>query len=241
MSRRRTLPWFDSLTESVYALGEAAREYRHAYRAAVLVKETVDLDRRRLHDGQIDTVRTLYPGEPHTHHSVQSPHDHAVYRLGDLHLQRELDLHRLYEHAALLYASGAVWAIREVQTGAQPPRVAFERDKDDVVLPRARLNITGLERYSDAGKVAAAYRALAMRLDAGEHAESLAQESYLADHEASEMHDALDASQGIADAAFLYGLQAERAVHYVLLEPKREHARQEALQRATEQAGETGA
>lgn len=222
-----TMPWFDQLTESVYALGEAAREYQHAHRAAVLARQNVDVDRRQLHDGEIGLRgRTNALGGVYT----QTPHEKAVYALGKLYMDAEHTTHNLYEHAALLYASGAAWAIASVQRGDKPERVEFTTDSDGSGV-RHRLDITGLDRYVDAAKISAHYDALIVRLNAGEYAEDLAGRDYVADHEAGQMFECAEIAMGVADAAYAYGLLAERAVHFALLEPKREHSRQQAASR----------
>ena len=73
---KRTQPWTASLQDSVYALGAAARECQAAYRAAVIAKGHVDLDRIRLLDGKVLRRDTGYTGE-------QEPHLAALSRIGD--------------------------------------------------------------------------------------------------------------------------------------------------------------
>lgn len=229
----RTLPWFETLTDSVYALGEAAREYQHAHRAAVLAKENVQLERRQLHDGKATRRAEHVPVGSYRYGQDYSPHHAAVFSLGDRYSRLEMQLHQEYEHAAVLYASGAAWAIASVQGGGTPALVLFTADDHGVCTPH-RLEIEGLteQRYAGARQLAAAYEALNVRLAAAGYGEDLAEQDHLAEHEVGALHEAMDTAMGIADAAYAYGLLAERAVHFALLEPKHEHARQRAAERA---------
>ncbi|MFE3383331.1 hypothetical protein, partial [Streptomyces anulatus] len=99
-----------------------------------------------------------------------------------------------------------------------------------------RLSITGLTNYAGAPALGRAYEQLARRLSAADHAVHLAEQSDLADHEAGELHDAHDAAMGIADSAYAYGLLAQKAVNFVLLEPRRARERVIALARVAAQA-----
>jgi len=227
-------PWFEHLTDSVRALGEAAREWQLADRAAALAEEHVRLESRSLHEGKATHRPTSdAPGRPYS----VTPHANAVFELGRVYMDYRFRTQREYCHAALLFASGAAWAIAEVQAGGQPDRVVF--DLEDGELPEALphpYRVEGLGPYSEAGKVARAYdRLLSMEM-AAEHAEDLAGRDYVADHEASDMFDALEEASGIEDAAYTYGLLAERALQFVLLGTKAAHRKQVAEQRAAEQA-----
>ncbi|MFE0270846.1 hypothetical protein ACFWZY_01700 [Streptomyces sp. NPDC058992] len=238
----RTLPWFDSLTDSVSALGEAAREYRHAYRAACLARESVDLQRRQLHDGLIDITPhpdTLWTESPYN----RAPHEHAIFDLGRMYLTAKFETEGLYEEAALMYASAGAWAIRRVQAGEQPPLVVFRRDLDGTFASRSYLSALydgppALERYRDSDRLQAAHSRLAERLAAADVAEDLAGEEFLADHEASAMHEALDVAQDTGDVAYALGELLETALGFALLDPRQEHARSEALAHAGEQQAE---
>jgi LPS sulfotransferase NodH len=128
------------------------------------------------------------------------------------------NLGQQFEHAALLYASGACWSISQAQQGQTPNRVAFQRDPEHAkqLMPRT-LEIIGLDRYSERAKVSAACAELTSRLYSASYGEDLASLAYLADHEASQMHDAWDHAEGIGPAAYAYGLLAERALRFVLL------------------------
>ncbi|WP_432124024.1 hypothetical protein [Streptomyces sp. C10-9-1] len=229
MTRQRTQHWTDSLFDSVYALYEAAREYRTAHQAALVAQESVDLDRRRIHEGETEAVRRLHGrGDTHTRRHV--PHQQAVFALhreyGDL-VSR---MHRSYLDAALLYATGTVWAIRTVQDGGTPPVVAFERDGDGTLLHRPVL-LPELDRYSEQAALQRTYDRLAYCIDADRYSEDLAGADYVTDHEAGEMFAAAAAAQGMADAAYAYGLAAQKALSYTLLGPRAERAKQRSAAR----------
>lgn len=119
----RNPSWDISLIDSVYALGAAARECQRAYQAAVLACGHVDLDRIKLLDGKVDR---RYPGRT----IDQEPHLAALSRIGTIQLETKHRLERLYTDAAMAYAHGANWAVRQVQVGEQPARVLFEVDVD---------------------------------------------------------------------------------------------------------------
>ncbi|CUW29658.1 hypothetical protein [Streptomyces reticuli] len=205
---QRTLPWHDSLTDSVYALGAAARECQTAYQAAVIAKKHVDLDRIKLLDGQVDRRHPGYTTE-------QEPHFAALSRIGTIQLKTQQTLQRLYEETALAYAHGANWAVRQVRSGEQPARVAFAVDTDSAcefgLLPELQLG-----RYAGEAALERARSAYERCLAAGAEAEDIGRQAYIADHEANTMHAALDVAVGLADAAYAYGVQAERALTFAL-------------------------
>ncbi|MFE4691719.1 hypothetical protein ACFRH6_16870 [Streptomyces sp. NPDC056749] len=223
--------WTDSLFDSVYALYETAREYQTAHRAALVAMQTVDVDRRQLHTGRVRLWKTAH-GPQRSFRRV--PHERAVFDIYDLYSKTEQKLHRRYEEAALLFASGCAWAITLVQAGNHPPFVEFNHDVDEAAVPHA-MNISGLDRYAGARELAASYDRVTTCMNADEHGEDLAGRDYVTDHEAGQMHDAIDIALGLADAAFAYGLLAQRAVSYVLLEPRRARERELAAARAAAQ------
>ncbi|MFJ4322212.1 hypothetical protein ACIP3A_03700 [Streptomyces tricolor] len=205
---QRTLPWDDSLTDSVYALGAAARECQTAHQAAVIAKEHVHLDRIKLLDGTVDRRHPGYTTE-------QEPHLTVLSQIGTIQLNTKHQLQRLYTEAALAYAHGANWAVRQVQSGEQPAHVAFTVDatgaSDFGPLPELKL-----DRYAGEAALERARRAYERCLAAGAEAEDIDRQAYIADHEASAMHAALDIAAGLADAAYAYGVQAERALSFAL-------------------------
>lgn len=231
MPEQKTQHWTESLFDSVYALYETAREFQTAHRAAQLATLTVDFDRRQLHAGRIAMEgRTNAYGRTFT----RAPHEEAASVLSRLYSTTESTAHRYYEGAALLYASGAAWAIRSVQGGNAPAVIAFQIDDDGDPVPHA-MNIPGLETYAGGPELDAAYNRVRDCLDAAEHAEDLAGRDYVADHEASEMFRAGDVAAGLAEAAFAYGLLAQRALNFVLLEPRRVRSAELAYARAIAQ------
>ncbi|MGW0795140.1 hypothetical protein [Streptomyces sp. NPDC002692] len=212
-------PWYEDLTDSVTALREAAYEYKVAQRSAKSLRDSATLERRRVEDGRIhalpiQTMRSEWVRAPQT----RVPHEIAIFDLTKLYGRLLADTSGAFEQAALLFASGACWAITQVQKGATPDRVSFERDPLDTtqLVPRA-FEIVGLDRYSETGKLAAAYERVAACRYAGEVGEDLAGRDYLADHEAGEMFDAFTHAEDTGAAAYAYGLLAERALQFVLL------------------------
>ncbi|MEV3995779.1 hypothetical protein AB0K62_08815 [Streptomyces halstedii] len=223
--------WTESLFDSVYALYETAREYQTAHRAAQLAMDSVDFDRRKSHEGRIAIEgRTNAYGRTYT----RCPHDHALSVLSRSYREAASEARCRYTEAALLYASGAAWAIRSVQKDEQPPVVSFEVDADGDAVPRA-MHIPGLVTYEGGPALDGAYDAVRRCMDADEYAEDLAGRAYVSDHEAGEMFRAGNVADGLADAAFAYGLLAQRAVSFVLLEPRRARERELALARAAAQ------
>ncbi|MGI5443799.1 hypothetical protein ACQEV4_42605 [Streptomyces shenzhenensis] len=231
-------PWFEHLTDSVRALGEAAHEWQLAARHAHLAHAQADVQRRILHEGKAT-------GQPGPHVTgwksaplERSPHSHAVFDLQRLYLDLEHRTRREYARAALVFASGAAWAVQQVRAGAQPSRVVLELDDDDRrLLPGSfDANLTALQadRYSKARTVGAAYERLTACLDAGDAAEAIATQDYIADHEASEMHEHMSVAEGAADAAYAYGLLVEEALSFVLLKPRAERRKQLAEQHAAQ-------
>ncbi|MGY3335941.1 hypothetical protein ACVW0K_002040 [Streptomyces filamentosus] len=210
---RTTLPWFETLTDSVFALGAAARETRTAHRAAQAAVAQYDLDRVRLLDGEITVPGRFSPSRPH---------DRAVMGIGKA-LQKGRDrMERLYTDAALSYAYGTAWAILRVLDGQEPPRVELGLTAEGGLSIPAELApippvITSLERWCDSAKFDKARERWWECDSAGEYADSLSDQDYLADHEATEMHQAYAEARGLADAAYAYGVLAESALHFALL------------------------
>ncbi|MEU0001170.1 hypothetical protein ABZ069_30055 [Streptomyces microflavus] len=231
----KTQHWTDSLFDSVYALYETAREYQIAHRHAQLAAAQAEFDRHKPHEGRIALEgHSAGYGRPIT----QEPHPDALFALLRVYNEAATEMHRLYEEAALLFASGAAWAVRSIQLGHTPPVVTFQTDQYDNPVQH-RLSVTGLTNYAGADVLNASYELLAHRLAASDHAVCLAEQGDLLDHEAGELHDAVDTAMGIADSAFAYGLLAQRAVNFVLLEPRRARERERALARAEAQRTES--
>lgn len=226
-------PWFEHLVDSVRALGEAAREWQLADQSARLLEAGVELERRTLHEGKIlvkGPEARGWDSKPRR----RGPHEHAVFDLQKIYMEHRFVTRRNYEHAAMLYASGAARAIAQVQAGEQPERVLFTLDKDRIPVVGG-YEISALGNYVGAKKLAAAYGQVLRMDQAAEHAEELGGREYVADHEASEMFEAAVFARGLPDAAYAYGRLAEDALSFVLLGPKETHRKQQRA--AREQAG----
>lgn len=205
----RTQPWHRDLEDSVFALGAAARECQSAYQAAVLAKGHVDLDRIRLLDGKVVHRRPAFTSD-------QEPHLTALSRIGTALLENEFLLRRLYEDAARAYAHGANWAVQQVLFGQQPAHVELKIDDTGAYLLAEMQPVLQLDRYAKANALEVARRAYERCLVAGFEAEGIASQEYVADHEATEMHEALDVAAGLPDAAYAYGVLAEGALHFAI-------------------------
>ncbi|MFE5944247.1 hypothetical protein [Streptomyces sp. NPDC056480] len=216
---RKTLPWFDSLTDSIFALGAAARETRTAYQAAQAASAHYNLDRIRLLDGEV-TLTGRY--------SASRPHDQAVVRIADALRNCEHRMENLYNQAALSYAYGTAWAILRVLDGQEPPRVELGLSAEGHLTVPGELApvppaIEGLDRWCDNAKFEKARQRWWECDSAGEYASALDDEDYLADHEANEMHQAHAEARGIPDAAYAYATLAESALRYSLLGTRARH------------------
>ncbi|MFD7978818.1 hypothetical protein [Streptomyces sp. NPDC059071] len=216
---RKSLPWFESLTDSVFALGAAARETRTAHQAAQAATAQYDLDRVRLLDAEVAVTGKR---------SLSRPHDQAVMRIGDALRECENRMASLYDRAAASYAYGTAWAILRVLDGQEPPHAEVGWTNDgSLAIPRELCpippQIEGLERWRDNARFEKA-RQLWWDCDsAGEFASALADEGYLDDHQAYEMHEAFAEARGMADAAYAYGVLAESALRYALLGARARH------------------
>lgn len=233
--------WFEHLTDSVRALGHAARDWQLAAQAAAVDHARADHPGLDHHEGRVtgvppaDTVgwqAKVHSPRPHStaQRGLEKHYRDAMYATG-----------HAYDDAARLYASGAAWAVRQVQEGQQPQYVEFEMAPGTatplVLCPGSeRVGTDALTeaRYVDAAKVAAAYKRLDDCLYAGQLADDIGSQDYIADHEATVMHDAWTMAEGTADAAYAYGLVLERALQFVLLGPKETHRKQLAEQRAAQ-------
>lgn len=230
MPEKKSQHWTESLFDSVYALYETAREYQLAHRAAQVAVETVNIDRRKAHEGRVTLeARTTVYNNPLTH----EVHADGLFGLRRLYGDLESEIGRRYEEASLLFASGAAWAIRTVLDGGTPAHVSFQTGASSYV-PRG-MQIPGLDTYSGGPGLDAAYEAVLRCMHAAEYGEDLAGRDYVSDHEAGEMFRAGEVAMGLADAAFAYGLLAQRAVNFVLLEPRRAHESELAAARAAAQ------
>ncbi|MFD7980844.1 hypothetical protein [Streptomyces sp. NPDC059071] len=215
----KTMPWFETLTDSVYALGAAAREARTAHQAAQAARAQYDLDRVRLLDGEVAVTGRR---------SLSRPHDQAVMRIGDALRECENHMARLYDRGAASYAYGTAWAILRVLDGQEPPHAEVGWSENGSLTIPSELcpippQITGLERWRDNDRLEKARLRWWDCDSAGEYASALSDQEYLADHEAYEMHQAFAEASGMADAAYAYGVLAEAALRFALLGARSRH------------------
>ncbi|MGR3939406.1 hypothetical protein [Streptomyces sp. BRA346] len=215
--------WFESLTDSVYALGAAAREAQHAARTADLACDAYDLDRLRPSDGRVGT-------DDRGAQAVSfRPHFRALLTIGDALMEQTRKMRTLYAQTAMGYAYGTAWAILRVLEGQQPDAVQLSRNNDGgYIIPGELCPIPslmpGLERWTGYKQLVQAHAQWALCEEAGMFAEYLDEQPQLSDHEAGELHKALDTATGEPDAAYAYGQLAESALHFALLEPRAQHA-----------------
>ncbi|MEU4583685.1 hypothetical protein AB0F92_16595 [Kitasatospora aureofaciens] len=209
------MPWYTNLTDSLSALGAAAREARLAARAAQTTHALYDLDRIKPVDATVTADNRPYDTEIR-------PHDSVLFRLITAHREHADRLNSIYGMAALTYADGATWAITQVIAGNQPTAVHGYCDADGTfVIPGPLPEVTGLERWNGWKAFLAARKAMDECEYASAFADGLAAESYLSDHDAGELHDAIDRASGLPDAAFIYGQHAETALRFALLDALR--------------------
>ncbi|MEU8870276.1 hypothetical protein AB0D24_03775 [Streptomyces javensis] len=220
------MPWFESLTDSVYALGAAAREAQRAARTAELARDAYDLDRLRPVDGRIRIDGRGSQAVPFR------PHFRALLTIGDILTDQANQLRRLYTQAADGYAYGTAWAILRVLDGQQPDAVHLGRSPEGFYIIPGELCpipslMPGLERWSGYEEFVQTHAQWAICEEAGLYAEHLDEQPKLSDHEAGELHKALDTATGTPDAAYAYGQLAESALHFALLGPRAQHVRQQ--------------
>ncbi|MGP3685411.1 hypothetical protein ACTVZO_11990 [Streptomyces sp. IBSNAI002] len=214
---RTAMPWFETLTDSVSALGAAAREARIAHRAAQAASEQYNPDRLRPVDGAI-TIPGRQSGVP------DRPHDRALFEIGASHRAHERRMTELCDNTAAAYAYGAAWAIHRVLDGQQPPLVELGRKPDGrTAIPDELLPVPpafkGLDRWSGHQRFEHARREL-------ERLGNLWDCIGLDEHDFPDgfnIADTLEDLEGFPDAAFLYGQIAESALTFTLLEPRHGH------------------
>lgn len=218
-------PWHETLTDSVRSLGEAALEFQQAHRAAELAAAGVMPARRQVHPG---IVRPNRPSTAARHLRPRHiPHGRALTDILHRYCDLRDDLHQAYEEAALLYASGAVWALHAVQTGHAPAAVHVAVDEDGALAP-GPLEVAGVDGYDHTTReqLAAAYLQLSQCQSARWIAEEFGAQPTVTEAEAAEERQAWGVAAGIADAAYAYGQLVERAAAQVIGQarhPRHEH------------------
>ncbi|WP_406508423.1 hypothetical protein [Streptomyces sp. NBC_00212] len=215
--------WFESLSDSVYALGAAAREAQHASRTAEVARDSYDLNRLRPVDGRVQV-----DDRPDTMPFL--PHDQALFAIGDIFSEQADRLRSLYVHAAIGYAYGSIWAILRVLDGQHPDAVQLGRTSEGFYLIPGGLHrdpstMTGLKHWNHYPQFIAAHARMLLSESAGMHADCLSDQPHLTDREASELHQALDSAASLPEATYAFGVLAESALHFALLEPRAQHAR----------------
>ena len=160
------------------------------------------------------------------------PHDAAMFTIGDVLMDQAHKLRKLYSQAAEGYAYGTAWAILRVLEGQQPDAVQLGRSREGFYVVPGELSpipplMPGLERWNGYNKLVHAHARWAICEEAGLFAEYLDEQPQLSDHEAGELHEAIDTATGVPDAAYAYGQLAESALRFALLEPRAQHARQQ--------------
>ncbi|OII67463.1 hypothetical protein [Streptomyces sp. CC77] len=203
--------WFHSITDSVFALGAAAREFRAAHEAARLASWNTDRTRLQYVEGEVSvpelTTRT-------------QPHDHAVWLIHDHCSAHERRLGGLYEGSARTYAYGTASAVLAVLDGRRPRHVELRRSGlGTYTVPGGRLPDLQprLERWAGCRQLSALHQAVLDHEHAAAAAEQDADsEGVLTDHEAAALTRTSTYATGTADALYAYGEAAERALHFAL-------------------------
>ncbi|MFE5521405.1 hypothetical protein ACFQ9Q_27320 [Streptomyces virginiae] len=210
---RTTMPWFETLTDSVSALGAAAREARTAHRAAQAAASHYNLDRLAHVDGAI-TV----PGRSST--IPARPHDRVLFKIGTSCGEHERRMADLYEDAAVAYAYGAAWAIHRVLDGRQPPLVELGRTSDgrtaipDEVFPYPSA-FKGLDRWNEHQRFERARGELERLGDLWTYVHGPDEPDIPDTFDPLDVTDKLEA---FPDAAFAFGRIAESALTFALLD-----------------------
>ncbi|MGX1975476.1 hypothetical protein [Streptomyces kronopolitis] len=214
------LAWFLSLSDSVHALGSAAREYRMAHQAAQSSAWSYDLARLCPQAGAMSVAGRDYI----------RPHDDSVMRVKALHDRVEAEAKNLYENASLAYAYGTATAVNAVLRGKQPTHVELGR-RDGMYEIRAGLlpDFQGaLDQYIGAPNLVTLREIVTEHQRADLAVRDFAFYEDLSDYKSTELTDASESAAGLAAAAYQYGEAAERALHYVLISAKTPRTTEEA-------------
>lgn len=190
-----TTDWSLSLTDSVVALGAAARELRAAHANARHTAWTTDPARLVPVPGLLHLADARPVG----------PHNEAVWQISNLHLVLEHHTMELYENGALGYAYGTSQAIEAVLRSEHPSHVELRRDRNGKYLPLP----DGLPDLTDSLGSQAGDRQLTALRDRFTECERAA-------HDAEVVGRAPEFSADLADAAYAYGECAEKALRYLL-------------------------
>ncbi|MER6255724.1 hypothetical protein ABT224_30670 [Streptomyces sp. NPDC001584] len=217
---RTTIWWFETLTDSVSALGAAAREARTAHRAAQAAGAQYKFDRLRHVDGAIAD-----PCQPSA--VPDRPHDRALLSIAVSHLAHECRMAELYDDAAAAYAFGAAWAILRVLDGQQPRLVELSRQADGrTAIPDELFPVPpafkGFDTWDGHKQFEQAHEELERVGDLWAYVRGLNQPDI------PDTFDLLDVNEKLAaapDTAFTYGQIAESALTFTLLDHRHPYRR----------------
>ncbi|GHG60514.1 hypothetical protein [Streptomyces griseocarneus] len=214
----RTMKWFDSLTNSVFALGAAARETRLALQAAQVAAWNIEPARLQFVDG---SLRATDGYKVH-------PHGVALGKIRDLRMTHERSTAALYENTARAYAYGAASAALAVIRGERPGHVELEcSETGQYVIPGCLLPDLreGLSRWVGNERLAVLRSDVIARERAWEPAPFATLD--LDEHEVAAVAGPLDVTAGLADSSYAYGEQAESALHFLITSARRRSTSEE--------------
>ncbi|WP_372408725.1 hypothetical protein [Streptomyces luteireticuli] len=212
----RSISWFHSLTDSVFALGAAARETRLAHQAAQVAMWNVEPARLQYEEGHIRTAGRHI-------HQVH-PHAVALGKIHDLCAAHEQATATLYRSTARMYAYGTAMAVLAVINSQQPRCIEFERDEfGEYVTPMGELPdlAEALGAWAGNERLAELRRNVIACVRAAEAAEELASDENLAGHEMARLTEARSHAAGLANSSYAYGEQAEKALHFLLINARK--------------------
>ncbi|MEV6395379.1 hypothetical protein AB0M39_11460 [Streptomyces sp. NPDC051907] len=192
--------WYETLADSVCALGAAAREYRAAHQAACVYARQAEPTRLLPVGGSLGVLGSG---------SVR-PHAHALWQLTDLYGDLATRTRDLYDKAALLYAYGTASALQRVLNGERPHRVEARRLNGRYVppgdvLPDLRQSLAD---WPESARLAALRDEVLRRERDAAALNGLFTYDEVPDH---------GIATALADSAYAYGSRAEAALFFVLL------------------------
>ncbi|MFI5703649.1 hypothetical protein ACIA78_26830 [Streptomyces xanthochromogenes] len=209
------IPWFHSLTQSVAALGLAAREYGMAAQSARLAAWSVDSARLAVVPGTVSVRGRHY----------LSPYDDSVRQLSELHTEVERQIRDLYENAALAYAYGTAAVVTSVREGRCLSHVELGRIDGRYVIPKEPLPHFGgaLDEWLGGPYLGLLRDIVIEHVRAKKEIRERDFFEDLADCESTQFAEVSELASGLADSAMTYGEHVERALHFVLVGAKENH------------------
>ncbi|UFQ16879.1 MULTISPECIES: hypothetical protein [Streptomyces] len=214
-----TRAWFHDLTESVFAVGAGAREYRMAHQAAQSAAWSFESARLDSVEGAVSVVGRYF---------IQ-PHHETLRNLKEIHDSTEVRIKALYENTSLAYAYGTAHAVADIARGQRPRHLEFARRDGFYGIPAAPLpNLeVVLARWPGGPNLIALGEILTEHIRARDLARDFSFYEDFADCHSPESAEASKFAAGLADAAYAYGEVAERALHFVVLGLQKNHVTQE--------------